>query len=542
MTVDVLIVGQGLAGTTLAWHLLRAGVTILIIDQGLQNTSSLIAAGLLTPITGQRLAKSWRLDDLWPVAEKFYQDLELELGVSFYQHTKMVRIFLNDEERRTYQERADNTFAGWVTDPSPPLNPEWFDAPRGAFEMPRTAQLHTRTFLMSSQEAFKKRGVYRQTLIEHQTDINTNNELIELDSHNIAAKRIVFCEGASAVQNEFFKFVRFQPAKGEILTVKIPGLREDRIIHQGVWLVPIGQECFRVGSTFHRDRLDSEPSQAGREEILGKLRSFVRLPVEVLAHDAAVRPVIDAGRPLLGTHPDDDRLGFFNGFGAKGALIAPYFAAQLANHLTGRGRIDAEVRIGLPVVHPSIGPRLTEQAQLAIRSVLRPGEVAIDATAGNGRDTKFLAETVGDNGFVYGFDLQQTALDRTAEQLQAAGLSHVKLVCRDHAEMLMEIAPSHVGKISAAMFNLGYLPGGDKEFITNPEKSVPAVRAACELLRPSGICTVVAYVGHPGGAEEFDAVRSCLRDLPPLRFDVQEPPDRGPANAPRLFIIRKRTA
>jgi glycine oxidase len=539
MRFDLLIVGQGLAGTTLAWYLLRAGVKILILDQGLSGSSSQIAAGLVTPITGQRLAKSWRLDDLWPAAESFYRNLEQELGQRFYFTKKMVRIFQNDDERRTYAERADNTFAGWVAEPSPPLNPEWFDHSRGAFEMPKAAQLMTANYLQASREAFERMGCYRQMNVRPE-DIKTHNELIEL--REITAKRIIFCEGAAATENEFFRFVRFQPAKGEILTVRIPGLLEDRIIHHGVWLVPLGEERFRVGSTFHRDRLDSEPTAQGREEVLQKLRAFVRLPVEVLGHDAAVRPVIDAGRPLLGTHPDDDRLGFFNGLGAKGALVAPYFAAQLAAHLTGRGRIDAEVRLGLPVVHPAIGPRLTEQAQLAIRSVLRTGEIAIDATAGNGRDTKFLAETVGPNGFVYGFDLQQSALNRTAEQLDAAGLNHVKLVCQDHAKMLSEVPQEHHGQITAVMFNLGYLPGGHKEWITRPEQSVPAIQAATQLLRIGGICTVMAYVGHQGGLEEFHAIREFLRALPTSLFDVQEPPDRGPATAPRLFIIRKRNA
>jgi len=118
----------------------------------------------------------------------------------------------------------------------------------------------------------------------------------------------------------------------------------------------------------------------------------------------------------------------------------------------------------------------------------------------------------------------------------------VKLVCQDHAKMLSEVPQEHHGQITAVMFNLGYLPGGDKEWITRPEQSVPAIQAATQLLRIGGICTVMAYVGHQGGLEEFHAIRQFLRGLPTLLFDVQEPPDRGPATAPRLFIIRKRNA
>src|SRR5688572_12496052 len=140
-------------------------------------------------------------------------------------------------------------------------------------------------------------------------------------------------------------------------------------------------------------------------------------------------------------------------------------------------------------------PQLTELARAAVRSALGPGETAIDATAGNGHDTLFLAESVGPGGRVFAFDVQPTALERTAERLAAAGVRNVALLCRDHAGLADVLPGDCRGRVGAVMFNLGYLPGGDKAVATRPGSSVPAIAAALGLLRPGGVLTAVAYAG-----------------------------------------------
>ena len=151
-------------------------------------------------------------------------------------------------------------------------------------------------------------------------------------------------------------------------------------------------------------------------------------------------------------------------------------------------------------------PPLTEQAHAIIRQVIQPGDVAIDATAGNGHDTKFLAELVGKTGHVYAIDVQPEALRRTVALLNDAALSHVHLVQRDHAELKAFIPERHHGRIAAVMFNLGYLPGGDRLLATRTDSTLAAIRSALEIIRPGGILSVIAYPGHPGGGDEARAV------------------------------------
>lgn len=128
-----------------------------------------------------------------------------------------------------------------------------------------------------------------------------------------------------------------------------------------------------------------------------------------------------------------------------------------------------------------------------------PGDTVVDATAGNGYDTLFLAELVGAQGRVYSFDVQSEAIVRTTGRLLSAHLlPRVRLICSGHEKLASHIKE----KVSAVMFNLGYLPGADHRIVTRPETTLTALEASLEMLTPGGIITIVLYSGHAGGKEE----------------------------------------
>ncbi|MCL6634507.1 MAG: methyltransferase domain-containing protein [Peptococcaceae bacterium] len=147
---------------------------------------------------------------------------------------------------------------------------------------------------------------------------------------------------------------------------------------------------------------------------------------------------------------------------------------------------------------------------LLIAEVLGEGGTAVDATAGNGRDTLFLARLVGPAGRVYAFDVQERALRTTRALLEEAGLAgRVTLVKAGHEEM-ERLVP---GPVDAVVFNLGYLPGGDHALVTRPDTTVRALRSALNLLRPGGRAGLVVYTGHPGGREECRRVEELASRL-----------------------------
>ncbi|WP_417378979.1 class I SAM-dependent methyltransferase [Gimesia sp.] len=184
--------------------------------------------------------------------------------------------------------------------------------------------------------------------------------------------------------------------------------------------------------------------------------------------------------------------------------------------------------------------RLTDQAHALIANVFKAGETAIDATAGNGHDTRFLCQLAGPSGKVFAIDIQQQALDQTAAMLLNFEYKNYELICGDH-QLLTELIPSeHRCRISAVMFNLGYLPGGDHLQITRETSTLSAIEAALALIRPGGIITILAYPGHPGGAAETRAVSSLLDQLEATQFKAQRIYSHSDSTkAPRLFAVTR---
>lgn len=180
------------------------------------------------------------------------------------------------------------------------------------------------------------------------------------------------------------------------------------------------------------------------------------------------------------------------------------------------------------------GPPLTRIAQDAVSKALQAGALAIDATAGNGHDTVFLAHCVAPGGQVYGFDIQPAALASTRARLQAEQQSaQVALCAIGHEHMASHVPTEWRGKVSAIMFNLGYLPGGDKSVITDAATTVAALNQALELLRPGGLVSLLQYRGHAGADAEVAAVDTWIKALPGT-WCVQRHASPGPV----LYLVQ----
>lgn len=146
-----------------------------------------------------------------------------------------------------------------------------------------------------------------------------------------------------------------------------------------------------------------------------------------------------------------------------------------------------------------------------LQRYIKVGDIVIDATVGNGFDTAFLAEAVSASGKVYGFDIQEEAINRTKQLLKEKNLFHqVELLNVGHQYMLETLRETVVGKVSVVMFNLGYLPRGDKRIVTRADSTVAALEASLKLIRPGGVISVMAYRGHAGGREEYETVEKIL--------------------------------
>jgi predicted methyltransferase len=195
--------------------------------------------------------------------------------------------------------------------------------------------------------------------------------------------------------------------------------------------------------------------------------------------------------------------------------------------------------------------RIVPRAHQLLREVLRPGDLAVDLTAGNGHDTLFLYRCVGPRGRVLALDIQEAALQQTASRLREAGApvwgpgepentagerAGVHLIHDDHTRLERYLADPP----RALIANLGYLPGSDRAVTTQPASTVTALNQSCRLLAPGGRLAVVVYVGHPGGRKEAEAVDALFSELPAARWDVLRLVAANRPGSPYLLVGQKR--
>ncbi|GKU84812.1 class I SAM-dependent methyltransferase [Niallia sp. NCCP-28] len=186
--------------------------------------------------------------------------------------------------------------------------------------------------------------------------------------------------------------------------------------------------------------------------------------------------------------------------------------------------------------------RILPFARSLLANCIQSGDIAVDATMGNGHDTLFLAKLVGDSGKVFSFDIQQDALIATEKKVAENNLKDsVFLSLCGHEQIKSVIPPSFHGKVTGAVFNLGYLPGGDKSIVTTSATTIEAIKQLLEILAPEGIIVLVIYHGHPEGQQERDALLQYVESIDQQTAHVLEYRFINQMNNPPFIIaIEKR--
>ncbi len=330
---DVIIVGQGLAGTALAWCLAREDQRVLLLDTGAAVTSSKIAAGLITPITGQRLILSETFDPMFAAATHFYRACEARTGGSFFLPRPAVRLFTSDGERQLWRSRQSlPALRPHLVDPQPvPLLDQHSADTRGGGFVMRAARLDAPAYLAASRTVL----AHERAELDWARDVTFDADGVNVRHHR--TRLLISCEGHAAACNPYLAWLPFKAAKGDVLVVRFERPLPPVTVHRGIWIAPTAEpDVCRVGATYDLRNLDTVPSIVARGAIEAKLRAFIRVPYAVIDQHAAVRPILVDVKPALGLHPRQPRLGYFNGLGSKGALLAPWFAARFTQFLLRR--------------------------------------------------------------------------------------------------------------------------------------------------------------------------------------------------------------
>lgn len=181
-------------------------------------------------------------------------------------------------------------------------------------------------------------------------------------------------------------------------------------------------------------------------------------------------------------------------------------------------------------------------ARTLLKQAVDSGDIVVDATIGNGHDTLFLAQLVGAKGHVFGFDIQKEAILNTSKRLEEQELLDVvTLFHLGHEEIKSSIPTSFHGRITGAIFNLGYLPGGDKSVVTKSDTTITAIEQLIDILAPEGIIVLVVYHGHKEGAAERDTLLPFVQQLDQKKVHVLQYQFINQENNPPFIIaIEKR--
>ncbi len=317
--------------------------TVLVVDEEKENTSSKIAAGLCNPVVFKRLTKSWMIDELMPTALDFYKNQEKLLQDQFYFPLPIYKLFVGEEEKEFWRQKCNEPeVMDWVSHRVEfPFDKTLVDYPFGAANTLQSGYLQTAKWLDAFKLYLKTSDSFIGTKFNYNDIVFENNGITW---NGVQAKKIIFCEGYQTLHNPYFNWLSLKLTKGEVLTVDFKNLQLNSAINKGVFVLPYNNE-YKLGATYDWDNLNEEATEKGKNELLKKAAAFIKDEIVVKSHKAGIRPTVSDRRPLLGTHPENNKLVVFNGMGTKGVMIAPYFAKVLVEHLLENKPLSKEVNI-----------------------------------------------------------------------------------------------------------------------------------------------------------------------------------------------------
>lgn len=339
---DYIILGQGICGTLLSRQLQKKGKTVLVIDEDRPFTASKVASGIINPVTGRRIVTTWRINELLPFALNEYGIIGKELGINLVNTCSILDFHSTLQMKEAFDSRLqdDTTYLRRNANED-----QWKDIFRfnyGIGEILGSLLVDIHTLLSSWRIHLKKSESLLEEKFNWQHCRITNDGVHYKD---IKGDRLICCEGVQGFENPYFKNLPYTRMKGEALIVSIPGLPRQNIYKQGLNIVPWQDDLFWVGSTYEWSFNDLSPTPAWRKKAEEQLNYWLKLPFNTLDHLASERPANVERRPFVGLHPQFKSIGIFNGMGAKGCSLAPFFARQLADYLVDEKPLDAAIDV-----------------------------------------------------------------------------------------------------------------------------------------------------------------------------------------------------
>lgn len=342
-TYDYIIIGQGISGTFLSWYLSNAGKSVLVIDQAQPFTASKVASGVINPVTGRRIVRTWMIETLLPFALEAYTKFGNELSMPVISKKNILDFHPTPQMMLAFKDRLPVESEYLQVPINEKSYEQYFNYDFGIGEINPCYLIDVNILLSEWRKKLKNQNSLLETTFNI-NELNTNNpELITYNGYT--ANKIIFCDGAAGAENPYFKLLPYAKNKGQAIIADIPDLPRTNIFKQGITIVPWQDNLWWIGSTYEWDFADLNPSPEFRNKVEKQLEYWLKLPYKIIDHIAAERPANLERRPFAGLHPLYQNIGILNGMGTKGCSLAPYFAQQFAEHLINGSPINPLVDV-----------------------------------------------------------------------------------------------------------------------------------------------------------------------------------------------------
>lgn len=338
---DYIIIGQGIAGSVLAFQLQKIGKTVFIINKQQKFHSSSVAAGMYNPVSGKRMVLAWKWKEMLESGRNWYGQMEDFFSKKFLTEMPTYQCFASIKEQNDFSLKAEDELIMEHLNASP-QKVDGFKDELGAFEILTTGWLQTQELLPSIRKNWKEQGNYMEEEFDFPSLKQTNDGYTYKD---IIAEKIVFCEGFEISQNPYFSFVPMVTAKGDVFKLKCEHIPQNRIWKKGLYLVPQGDSIFKAGSTYRWGKTNPEPDEDGKIELKEKLDALLNCEYEIVEHLSGIRPASKDRFPVLGEHKTNKNMFVFNGLGTKGIMWAPYMAEQLIGLMENQIEIEKNISV-----------------------------------------------------------------------------------------------------------------------------------------------------------------------------------------------------
>ncbi|MFQ3173408.1 MAG: glycine oxidase [Flavobacterium sp.] len=340
--IDYLIIGCGLAGIAFSEIALQNGKTVFVMDNNSQSSSK-IAGGLYNPVILKRFSEVWKAQEQLVFMDAFYTTVEDKIKTKVDFKKPILRKFFSVEEQNNWFAASDKkSLAPFLSTELIKKKYSGIESPYNYGEVLQTGHVDTAVLLKEYREYLFKNGMFAESSFEY--------ELLEILSDrvrykDIEAKNIIFAEGFGMHANPYFMQLPLDGTKGELFIIKAPELGLDVIVNTSVFILPLGNDLFKVGATYNwKDKTDL-PTEDGKLELIDRIKEIVSCDFEIVEHFAGVRPTVKDRRPLVGTHAVHFSIHVLNGLGTRGVMLGPTMAQALFDYIEKEIPLDKEIDI-----------------------------------------------------------------------------------------------------------------------------------------------------------------------------------------------------